>query len=257
MLSHNLLSFARLLYFLERTLIVFRHFFLKLLRQTYFVKTCVCSIIIFIYFFLIVQRILLAELLSDQHLILFVYSKQLLLVYNGFWCIHNPTNILWYNLHLGPLLVNNIFMLYIFLDHNLYWNKSAQSVKYYKVWFEKISILVCRIFTLTFCFKFVPIHLSFKSFAKKFWQFLETILVIYWLMIMIIVIGLCTTKTWWKSTARRWWRWSKRRKRIKNLNSKQTINQNFRIVRTKKNSKWIIQTKVRNQKISISTLTTQ
>ena len=50
--------------------------------------------------FLPSKQNLFAELLLDQHLNLLVDSDQLLLVYNDFRCNHNPTNILWYNLHL-------------------------------------------------------------------------------------------------------------------------------------------------------------
>ena len=55
--------------------------------------------------FLIVQRILFVELLLDLHLILFVYSNQLLLIYNDFWWTHNVINIQQYNLHLVLLLI--------------------------------------------------------------------------------------------------------------------------------------------------------
>ena len=43
---------------------------------------------------LIVQRILFVELLFDQHLILFVYLNQLLLIDNGFLYNHNLINTL-------------------------------------------------------------------------------------------------------------------------------------------------------------------
>ena len=55
--------------------------------------------------FLIVQRILFVELLLDLHLILFIYSNQLLLIYNDFWWTHNVVNIQQYNLHLVRLLL--------------------------------------------------------------------------------------------------------------------------------------------------------
>ena len=50
--------------------------------------------------------------------------------------------------------------------------QNKQSVQTYKVWFENLSILVCCLFILTFCFiTFIPIHWPFKYFGQKVGQF--------------------------------------------------------------------------------------
>ena len=57
-----------------------------------------------------------------QHLIIFFYSNQLLLICNGFWCIHNPTNIEWYNLYL-LLLLTFLFLCIILYQNQLVGHK--------------------------------------------------------------------------------------------------------------------------------------
>ena len=74
--------------------------------------------------FLVVQRILFIELLLDQHLILFVYLNQQLLIYNYFLCNHNLTNILKCNLHLVLLLIFYFLHIVLYLnqliDHKVF-----------------------------------------------------------------------------------------------------------------------------------------
>ena len=60
---------------------------------------------------------LFTKLLSDQHLIIFVYSNQLLLINSDFLHIRNLTNNLLYDLHLIVLLT------FRFLKIVLYQNK--------------------------------------------------------------------------------------------------------------------------------------
>ena len=57
-------------------------------------------------------------------------------------------------------------------------NQHKQSGNSNKILFEKISVLVCRISNLTYCFIFISIHLSFKAFAKNFWEFLILFLIV-------------------------------------------------------------------------------
>ena len=87
LLLHNLSSFIKLLHSYERILTLFLWLFLKLLKQTWiFLHQHLHSLQ-----FLIVQQIIFAELLLNQHSILFVDFNKLLLVNNDFWWNHNPT----------------------------------------------------------------------------------------------------------------------------------------------------------------------
>ena len=112
MVLHNLPSFIRLLHFLEKSLVSRFWVFLKSLKQ----PSIMCHQHLHHQYFLIVAQVIFVELLFDQHLILFLYLNQLLLVYNDFWCINNLINILYYSLHLIQLLT--FLFLYIFLYQN-------------------------------------------------------------------------------------------------------------------------------------------
>ena len=116
MLFHNLPSFIRLFRFLVKTLVLFLWFILKSLNQTWSFHGLYLLSYSFYLVFLIVQWIIFAELLLDQHLILLVYSNQLLLISNDFHCIHNPPNILQYDFRLVLLLI--FLFLQIFLCQN-------------------------------------------------------------------------------------------------------------------------------------------
>ena len=87
MLLHNLSSFIKLLHSYERILALLLWLFLKLLKQAWiFLHQHLHSLQ-----FLIVQQIIFAELLLNQHSVLFVDFNKLLLVNNDFWWNHNPT----------------------------------------------------------------------------------------------------------------------------------------------------------------------
>ena len=138
----------------------------------------------------------------NQHLILFVYLNQLLLVYNNFWCVHSLTNICGiafvlpccqllyffiiliqnqltghtiFFIDIDVIITNNTFGKqylnppYLFQVFSLFELTKKHYITSCKVWFEKISILACCAFILTFCFLFIPIHWCLKSFTKTFW----------------------------------------------------------------------------------------
>ena len=104
MILHNTRSFARMLHFFERLLVMIFFILSKIVKPNRFWSKLPFVALPSLSNCLIVWQILSPELLLDQHLIRFVCSDQLLWVYNGFWYIHNSTNILWYNLRFDLLL---------------------------------------------------------------------------------------------------------------------------------------------------------
>ena len=110
-LLQKLLSFMRLLHFLEKMLVLFLWFFLKSLEEQDFVPSAFSPSA---YFNCPTNSI--CWIAQGKHLIRFVCTKQLQLVYSDFWTIHNLINILWYHLHVVLLLT------FLFLQIILYQN---------------------------------------------------------------------------------------------------------------------------------------
>ena len=124
MLFHNFPSSIRLVLFLERVLILLVWSFLKSLKQTLIQKQNFNRLHCFIF-----QQILLTELLTtDQQLILFVYSDQLLSFYIDFWFIHNLTNILWCRFH------HILLLTFLFLHIILYQNQQVDHTSFLFWW---------------------------------------------------------------------------------------------------------------------------
>ena len=151
---------------------------------------------------LIVQQILFLKGILYHHLVLFIWSNQLLLIYYDFQCIHNPATscsetltlsnwelsyfLVSFYIRINWLIIKTLSIDYnIIINNSTFWlvifsscesfsngmvvwmSQHKQSDNCYKIWFQKISILISSIFFFR-CFFFQILYLEVLIFFIVF-----------------------------------------------------------------------------------------